>query len=97
MAKEKEHKKAMSDGEVNDFAFKKLVGDLDGIEADGMFNTEKNESSPDSQSEGPHATSITGPGYTIEVKHNMDGQQTRAEPLEEDESDEDSDLKKLGK
>jgi hypothetical protein len=94
MKNEKEHKKAMSDGEVNDYAFKKLIGDLDGIEADGMFNKEKAEPHP---SDGTHSTTVTGPGYTIEVKHNMDGQQTKAEPIEEDEPEEDSDLKKLGK
>jgi hypothetical protein len=86
--------KKMSDGEVNDFAFKKLVGDLDDIEADGMFNEDNAMPNP---SEGTHATTVTGPGYTIEVKHNMDGQQTKAEPIEEDEPEEDSELKKLGK
>lgn len=80
------HKKAMSDGEVNDFAFKKLVGDLDGIEAEGMFN--ENDPMPN-PSEGTHSTTVSGPGYSIEVKHGMGGQQTKAEP------DEDSDLKKL--
>lgn len=87
-------KKALSDGEVNDFAFKKLVGDLDGIEAAGMFNS--NDPQPASQ-ESTGSTMVTGPGYSIEIKHNMDGQQTKAEPIEEDEPDEDSDLKKLGK
>ena len=87
-------KKAMSDGEVNDFAFKKLVGDLDGIEADGMFNEKDAMPEPE---EGTHSTTVTGPGYTIEVKHNMDGQQTKAEPMEEDEPEEDSKLTKLKK
>lgn len=86
------HKKAISDGEVNDFAFKRLVGDLDGIEADGMFNEKDPMPSP---SEGTHSTSITGPGYSIEVKHGMGGQQTKAEPMEEAEPKEDSELKKL--
>jgi len=86
------HKKAMSDGEVNDFAFKKLVGDLDDIEADGMFN--KTDPQPASQ-ESTGATTVTGPGYSIEIKHGMGGQQTKAEPEEEDEPEEDSDLKKL--
>lgn len=84
----------MSDGEVNDFAFKRLVGDLDGIEADGMFND--NDSQPSSQA-STGSTTVSGPGYSIEIKHNMDGQQTKAEPMEEDEPDEDSDLKKLKK
>lgn len=84
----------MSDGEVNDFAFKRLVGDLDGIEADGMFN--KEDAQPESK-ESTGSTKVTGPGYSIEIKHNMEGQQTKAEPREEDEPEEDSDLKKLGK
>lgn len=86
------HKKAMSDGEVNDFAFKKLVGDLDGIEAEGMFNS--NDAQPAAKA-STGATTVTGPGYSIEIKHNMDGQQTKAEPREEDEPKEDSKLTKL--
>lgn len=86
-------KKSMSDGEVNDFAFKKLVGDLDHIEADGMFNEKDAEDKP---SEGTHSTTVTGPGYTIEVKHNMDGQQTKAEPILKDGDKEDDELGKLG-
>ena len=38
--------KSMSDGEVNDFVFKKLMGDLDGIEAKGMFDEEGDKQEP---------------------------------------------------
>lgn len=94
MAKEKEHKKRMSDGEVNDFAFKKLTDDLGDIEADGMFN--KEDPQPASQ-ESTESTTVTGPGYSIEIKHNMDGQQTKAEPKVEDEDKEKLEFGKLGK
>jgi hypothetical protein len=74
--------KKMSDGEVNDFAFKKLVGDLDGIEAEGMFN-EKEPVAPQ------------GGQLKIEITHSMAGQQTKALPeikKAPKEDDEDAEL-----
>jgi len=85
--------KKMSDGEVNDFAFKKLVGDLDGIEAEGMFNEDKAETNP---SEGTHSTTVTGPGYSIEVKQGMAGQQTKAAPEIKKAPEEDEEESELG-
>lgn len=91
--KPKENKK-MSDGEVNDYAFKKLVGDLDGIEAKGMFDDENPMPSP---SEGTHSTTVTGPGYSIEIKNGMDGQQTKASPVVKAAPEEDDEDSELGK
>jgi len=86
--------KKMSDGEVNDFAFKKLVGDLDGIEAEGMFSEENPMPNP---SEGTHSTTVTGPGYSIEIKNGMDGQQTKAMPEIKKAPEEDEEESELGK
>lgn len=79
--------KRMSDGEVGDFAFKKLIGDLDGIEAERMFNDE-DEKSMD-MGPGNHSTTMKGPGYTIEVTHGMEGKQTKDQPMPVEKEDED--------
>lgn len=66
--------KAMSDGEVNDFAFKRLTGDLDKIEADGMFSEDK--APQDSPAEG---VKMEAGGYSIHVKP-MNGEQVKDMP-----------------
>lgn len=81
---EKKRNKSMSDGEVNDQAFKRLIGDLGGIEAEGMFKEDQ-----------PQPTS--GGSLKIEITHTMDGQQTKAKPVIEDEPEEDRKPSKLGK
>jgi hypothetical protein len=74
--------KSMSDGEVNDFVFKKLMGDLDEIEADGMFN----ESASEAKLEGGGGGAM---GVTIEIKPVMAGEQTKQAPkVETKEEDE---------
>lgn len=77
----------MSDGEVNDFAFKKLIGDLGGIEAEGLFNEDEPQKS----------SSPSGGSLKIEITHQMDGQQTKVKPVIEDEPEEDRKPSKLGK
>lgn len=77
----------MSDGEVNDFAFKKLIGDLGGIEAEGLFKEDA----------GSVAQAPSGGSLKIEITHSMDGQQTKAKPVIEDEPEEDRKPSKLGK
>jgi hypothetical protein len=82
MAKQKN----MSDGEVNDFAFRKLIGDLDGIEAKGLF---------DEESPLPHAeegVKDAGMGVSIEIKPLMAGSQTKAAPIAKAEEEEEAEL-----
>lgn len=81
--------KAMSDGEVNDFAFKRLTGDLDKIEADGMFSDEA------PQDAKPEGVKLEAGGYSIHVKP-MNGEQTKDMPKVEDAPEEDDELGKLG-
>jgi len=81
--------KSMSDGEVNDFVFKKLMGDLDGIEAEGMFN----ESNPmEKPNEG---TKVEAHGVSVHIKP-MNGEQTQDMPKMEDDDDADKRPVKLG-
>lgn len=77
--------KSMSDGEVNKYVFDKLIGDLGGIEAHGMFNEDEN-THEDEEGTKP----VTG-GVSIEIKPLMAGSQTKAAPevLAADEDDED--------
>lgn len=82
-------KKPMSDGEVNDAAFKRLTGDLDGIEAAGMFSDEA------PQDATPEGVKMEAGGYSIHVKP-MGGEQVKDMPKVEDEPEEDSELGKLG-
>jgi hypothetical protein len=74
----------MSDGEVNSYVFKKLMGDLDDIEAEGMFS----ESNP--LPEAHEGTKEVG-GVSIEIKPIMAGAQTKEAPViktkEEDEEE----------
>lgn len=83
-------KKPMSDGEVNDFAFKRLTGDLDKIETDGMFSEDK--APEESPNEG---VKMEAGGYSIHVKP-MTGEQTKDMPKVEDAPEEDDELGKLG-
>ena len=69
-------KKAMSDGEVNDYAFKNIVGDLDKIEADGMFN----ENEPEEELAGDHkGVKVEAHGVSVHIKP-MNGEQTQDRP-----------------
>jgi hypothetical protein len=81
--------KAMSDGDVNDFVFKKLMGDLDGIEAKGMFDEEKDKEEPPKDG----ANMSGGMKITIEP---MNGQQTKEMPKIEAAPEEDDELGMLG-
>jgi hypothetical protein len=82
--------KTMSDGDVNDFAFKRLTGDLDKIEADGLFSEDK--APEESPNEG--VKMIAG-GYSIHVKP-MEGEQVQDRPTLVPE-DEEEPLDKFGK
>ncbi len=82
-------KKSMSDGDVNDFAWKKLMGDLDGIEAAGMFDEEN-------PMEHPHEGVKEMNGVSIEIKPMMAGEQTKEAPEIMDEDEEKDELGKLG-
>ena len=77
--------KSMSDGEVNDFVFKKLMGDLDGIEAQGMFSDEA------PQDAKPEGVKIETGGVSIHVKP-MNGEQTQDMPKIEKDEDEEEDM-----
>lgn len=82
--------KKMSDSEANDFAFKRLTGDLDKIEADSVFE-ESNEPSKD-PIEG---TKIMAHGVSVDIKP-MAGEQTKKMPEIKDEEEEKSELGELG-
>jgi len=70
----KPYKKALSDGEVNDYAFKNIVGDLDKIEAEGLFSEDK--APEESPNEG---VKMEAGGYSIHVKP-MAGEQVKDMP-----------------
>lgn len=76
-------KKAMSDGEVNDFVYKKLMGDMDHIEASGMFD-EGPAGAPQSNTDG---VKMEAGGYSIHVKP-MEGEQTQDRPSFKEEKEE---------
>lgn len=80
--------KAMSDGEVNDFVFKKLMGDMDHIEAAGMFD-EGPAGAPQNNTDG---IKMEAGGYSIHVKP-MNGEQTQDMPKIEKDTDEEEDMK----
>ncbi len=82
-------KKAMSDGEVNDEAFKRITGDLDHIEAEGMFGDKAPEESPN------EGVKMEAGGYSIHVKP-MAGEQTQDMPKIEEDDDADKRPVKLG-
>lgn len=81
-------KKVMSDGEVNEKAFSTLMGDLDGIEAAGMFGEAPQDASPE-------GVKMEAGGYSIHLKP-MNGEQTKDMPKIEDEDEEKDELGKLG-
>ncbi len=81
--------KAMSDGEVNDFVFNKLTGDLDDIEGQSMFGDD--DKAPQNNTEG---VKMEAGGYSIHVKP-MAGEQVKDMPKVEDDMDQEED-KKLG-
>lgn len=81
--------KSMSDGEVNDFVFKKLMGDLDGIEAEGMFNEKDPMEKPN------EGTKVEAHGVSVHIKP-MAGEQTEDMPAIEEDDDADEGPDKLG-
>lgn len=83
-------KKAMSDGEVNDYVFDTLSGDLDDIEGKSMFSEDK--APEESPNEG---VKMEAGGYSIHVKP-MAGEQVKDQPAIEDAPEEDDELGKLG-
>jgi hypothetical protein len=83
--------KSMSDNEAQDYAFKKLTGDLDGIESHSIFD-ETDEPSADTHKDGVR---ITAHGVDVTINP-MNGVQTKEMPKVEDEPEEDSELGKLG-
>lgn len=78
--------KSMSDGEVNDFVFKKLTGDLDDIEGKSMFD----ESSPMTESDA--GIKVEANGMSVHIKP-MNGEQTQDMPKIEKDEDEEKDMK----
>ena len=77
--------KALSDGEASDFAFKKLIGDLDGIEADGLMKKDEEPASP-------------APGHLkIEITHQAGGAPAKVESKIPADPEEDEDDNKRGK
>lgn len=82
-------RKAMSDGEVNNSAWDRIMGDLDGIEAHEMFD----EKDPLHE---PNEGTKPSMGVSIEIKPMMNGSQTKAAPEIMDADEEDDELGKLG-
>jgi len=66
----------MTDHDVQDHAFKRLMGDLDHVEAEGMFN----ESMPQEELSGDHkGVKVEAHGVSVHIKP-MDGEQTQDIP-----------------
>jgi hypothetical protein len=82
--------KSMSDGDVQEYAYKKLMGDLDPIESSSVFS-ESDEPSKDA-SDG---VTITAHGVNVNIKP-MAGEQTKEMPKEEKDDDADKRPVKLG-
>lgn len=82
-------KKAMSDGEVNDYVANKMMGDLDGIEAHGMFDEHEPEAHPN------EGTKVEAHGVSVHIKP-MNGEQTQDMPAIKDANPEDDELGELG-
>lgn len=80
-------KKAMSDGEVNDFVFDKLTGDLDDIEGQSMFSE---DGAP--QDSEPEGIKMEAGGYSVHIKP-MNGEQVKDMPKIEKDMDEEEDMK----
>jgi hypothetical protein len=83
-------KKPMSDGEVNDYVANKMMGDLDGIEAHGLFDEQDN---PTSDTHGD--VKIEAHGVSVAIKP-MNGEQTKTQPVVEDVDESEDDLGKYG-
>jgi len=80
----------MSDGEVSDRAFRKLTGDLDGIEAHSwMDETDEPATDP------IEGTKVIAHGVEVHIKP-MAGEQTKDMPKEEEDDDADKRPMKLG-
>jgi hypothetical protein len=77
--------KSMSDGDVNDFVFKKLTDDLDDIEGKSMFD----EAPQDAMPEG---VKIEANGMSVHVKP-MNGEQVQDMPKMMKDDDEEEDMK----
>jgi hypothetical protein len=84
----------MSDSEVSSKAFHKLMGDLDHIEADGIF-AEKDNPENDPISHGKGVT-VTAHGVNVNIVP-MDGEQTKMQPKIEAAPKDDEDKSVLGK
>lgn len=82
--------KPMSDGEVNSRAFKSLMGDLDHIEADSMFDESNNP-----EKDPIEGVEIKAHGVSVNIKP-MAGEQTKEMPAEEEDDDADKRPMKLG-
>lgn len=70
-------KKAMSDGEVNDEVGRMLMSDLDGIEADGLFNESNPMTNPDA------GLKLEAGGMSVHIKP-MNGEQVKDRPAVEE-------------
>jgi hypothetical protein len=81
----------MLDGEVTDRAYKSLIGDLDHIEADGLFAEQDNPASDTHKD-----VKIEAHGVKVSISP-MDGEQTKDMPKVEDDDDADKGPVKLGK
>lgn len=68
--------KSMDDKEIQDTAFARMMGDLDHIEADGMFNEHESQ---DNLSGDHKGIKVEANGMSIHVKP-MDGQQSQDMP-----------------
>jgi len=76
--------KSMSDGEVNDYAFKRLMGDLDHVEAEGMFNEHESQENLSGDHKG---VKVEAHGVSVHIKP-MDGEQTQDMPEFKEEEEE---------
>lgn len=85
--------KSMSDGEVNKYVYDKLMGDLDGIEASGMFDEDM---STDDAAGDSHGTKVEAHGVSVQIKPVMAGEQTKAAPEVKAAPEDDEDLSELG-
>ena len=82
----------MSDGDVTSRAFHKLMGDLDHIEADGIF-AERDNPENDPHKDG---VTITAHGVNVNIKP-MDGEQTKEMPKVMKAPADDEEKSELGK
>jgi len=76
--------KSMSDGEVNEYAFKKLMGDMDHIEASGMFDEHESEENLAGDHKG---VKVEAHGVSVHINP-MKGEQTQDRPAFTEEKEE---------